>query len=173
MAEYWDLFDADRGATGQIMRRGDPYPPGGYHLVIHVCLFNAQGELLIQRRQPFKEGWPGLWDLSVGGSAVAGETGSQAARRELREELGYDADFTGILPLLSVSYNGGFDDYYALRTEVAPGALRLQPEEVCDAHWASRGEVLAMIEDGRFIPYYPSLIQLLFDKQTRYGAHTH
>lgn len=59
---------------------------GTYHLVVHVCVFNQKGEMLIQQRQPFKQGWPNLWDVTMGGSALAGETSQQAAMRELKEE---------------------------------------------------------------------------------------
>ena len=41
--------------------------------------------------------------------------------------------------------------------------LRLQPEEVQSAAWATQEEIFAMIDDGRFIPYLKSFIMLLFD----------
>ena len=52
--ELWDVLDRDRRLTGRTMRRGDEMAAGDYHLVVHVCLFNAAGEMLIQQRQPFK-----------------------------------------------------------------------------------------------------------------------
>lgn len=72
--EYWDLYDAQRQKTGRIHQRGVPLNEGEYHLVVHGCLFNAAGQILIQQRQPFKEGWSNLWDVTVGGSAQQGET---------------------------------------------------------------------------------------------------
>ena len=56
--ELWDLYDRDRHPTGEVLERGKPVPPGRYHLVVHVVIFNSKGEMLIQQRQPFKEGWP-------------------------------------------------------------------------------------------------------------------
>ena len=55
------------------MVRGDRQPEGTCRLVVHICLFNARGEMLIQQRQSFKSGWSNFWDVTVGGSAVAGE----------------------------------------------------------------------------------------------------
>ena len=46
--ELWDVYDSQRCRTGRTHRRGDPLPPGEYHLVVHICIFNSRGELLIQ-----------------------------------------------------------------------------------------------------------------------------
>ena len=140
--ELWDIYDIDRNKTGRTMERGSHFPDGAMHLVVHICIFNAQGEMLIQQRQPFKEGWSGMWDITVGGSAVAGDTSRIAAHRELFEELGLDVDFSDKLPALSLTFNHGFDDYYLIEQEVDLAALTLQPEEVAAARWASQEEIL-------------------------------
>ena len=89
MAELWDLYNEDREKIGRTMEREKPIPEGCCHLVIHVCVFDGGERMLIQQRQPFKEGWSNMWDLTVGGSAIAGDTGRTAAERECLEELGY------------------------------------------------------------------------------------
>lgn len=43
LGEIWDVYDAARRRTGAAARRGEPLPPGGYHLVVHVCLFCRMG----------------------------------------------------------------------------------------------------------------------------------
>ncbi len=48
--------------------------------------------------------------------------------------------------------------------------LTLQYEEVQNVKWASKEEILTMIKKGEFIPYYESLIQLLFDSRKKRGA---
>ena len=48
--------------------------------------------MLIQRRQPFKRGWSNLWDITVGGNAIAGDSSRSAAERETRAELGLSLD---------------------------------------------------------------------------------
>lgn len=170
--EQWDLYDAERQVTGKTMNRGESMPEGLYHLVVHVCIFNRQGLMLIQQRQPFKRGWPNLWDVSLGGSAQKGDSSRQAAERELQEELGLRVDLRGIRPHLSMHFDHGFDDFYFLEMELDPDTLTLQPEEVQAVRWASRQEIKDMIEAGTFIPYYPSLIDLIFDSHHRYGSHT-
>ena len=85
--ELFDLYTAEREKTGKTMVRGDRTPEGYYRLVVHVCIFDREGRMLIQQRQPFKQGWSNLWDISVGGSAVAGDSSRSAAERETLEEL--------------------------------------------------------------------------------------
>ena len=75
--EFWDIYDMDRIKQNRVIRRGDEFSEGEYHVVVHVCIFNSAGEMLIQQRQPFKDSWPNQWDLSVGGSAVTGDSSQE------------------------------------------------------------------------------------------------
>ena len=170
--ERFDLYTADRVKTGLTVERGAPIPAGCYHLVVHVCIFDAEGRMLIQQRQPFKRGWANLWDVTVGGSAVAGDTSRSAAERETLEELGLAVDLSDARPVLTLHFGRGFDDFYVLTRPVDTAALRLQYEEVQAVRWAGLEEILAMIDDGSFIPYEKSLISLLFFLRTHRGAHT-
>ena len=170
--ELFDLYTSDRVKTGKTMVRGEPVPEGFYRMVVHVCLFSPDGQMLIQQRQPFKRGWSNLWDVSVGGSAVAGDTSRSAAERETREELGLTVDLSEERPTLTLHWEHGFDDYYVLTRAVDLNTMRLQYEEVRQVRWASREEILRMIDDGTFIPYEKSLIDLLFRRKDHRGAHT-
>ena len=169
--ELWDLYDRDRIPTGEIHQRGTPLPQGRYHMVVHVVIFNTRGEMLIQQRQPFKEGWPNLWDVTVGGSAVAGDNSRTAAQRETMEEIGLRIDLSAEQPKLTIPFDVGFDDIYTLVMDVDLASLRLQESEVQAVRWASEEEVLAMLADGRFIPYHRAFIQLLFALRNSRGAH--
>ena len=170
--ELFDLYTADRMKTGRTMVRGEPTPEGYYRLVVHVCIFNQKGEMLIQQRQPFKRGWSNLWDITVGGSAVSGDSSQSAAERETREELGLSIDLIDVRPTMTIYFEHGFDDYYVLTQEVDLNALQLQEEEVQAVRWASLEEILQMIDDGRFIPYEKSQIELLFFRRNHRSSHT-
>lgn len=168
--EYLDLYDRDRVKTGQTHRRGDPVPEGYYRLAVHVCIFNAHGQMLIQQRQPFKAGWPDKWDVTVGGSAIAGEDSRQAAERETLEEIGLALDLSRVRPKLTINFDEGFDDIYLIEREVDLDTLRLQESEVQAVCWATREEILAMIDSGLFIPYAKSFIEMLFDTRKLDGT---
>ena len=169
--ELWDLYDRDRTPTGEVHQRGKPVPADRYHLVVHVVIFNSRGEMLIQQRQPFKEGWPNLWDVNVGGSAVAGDTSRTAAQRETMEEIGLAIDLTDELPKMTLPFDCGFDDIYTLTMDVALSTLTLQESEVQAVKWATEAEILTLMDAGQFLPYHKSLIQLLFAMKDSRGAH--
>ena len=169
--ELWDLYDRDRIPTGEIHERGKPLPSKRYHMVVHVVIFNTKGEMLIQQRQPFKSGWPNLWDVTVGGSAIAGDTSRTAAERETLEEIGLAIDLSRQQPKLTIPFDVGFDDIYTLVMDVDLSSLTLQESEVQAVKWAGEAEVLAMLADGRFIPYHRAFISLLFALRDSRGAH--
>ena len=160
--EKWDLYTLDRVKTNRVITRGDDIPKNLYHLVVHVCIFNAKNQMLIQQRQSFKEGWPNMWDLTVGGSAMIGENSRQAATREVAEELGLKIDFENIPPVITKYFSEGFDDIYILEKEIDISNLILQYEEVQAVKWVSFEEILDMIRLKKFIPYDESFIQFLF-----------
>lgn len=166
--ELWDIYTKDREKTGRLHRRGEKMQKGEYHMVIHVCIFNARNELLIQQRQPFKKGWSNMWDITVGGSALHGESSSQAAEREVFEEIGLKLDLSDVRPDFTINFADGFDDYYLLEREVDIEGLCLQEEEVQAVRWASREEVLLMQEQGTMIPYW--FLDRLFEVRG-YDAH--
>jgi len=56
--------------------------------VVHVVVFNAAGQVLLQQVGRSRERSPLLWGSSVAGYLHAGESYADAARRRLNEELG-------------------------------------------------------------------------------------
>lgn len=167
--ETFDLYDRNRIPLGKTGTRGVPLGDGEYRLAVHVCIFNAKGQMLIQQRARDKNTDAGMWDLSAGGGALCGEDSRAAAERETREELGIALDLTEP-PHLTVTFDEGFNDMYLIERNVQTENLRLQKEEVQAVKWATQEEIFAMIEAGTFIPYYPSLIALLFEKRKYYGG---
>ena len=161
--ELFDLYDRDRIPTGETIERGQKLPPGRYHLVVHICVFNREGQMLIQLRSKNKVLWPGLWDVSVGGAAQKGDSSWLAAQRELAEELGIVVDLSQIRPAFTFNFESGFDDVYLIQLDPEIDKLNLQSEEVTAVRWADSDSIHTMIESGEFLPYHHSLIDLYFD----------
>ncbi len=170
--ELWDVYNIDRTKSDKIKIRGNSFEVGEYHLVVHACIFNSKGEMLIQQRQPFKEGWPNMWDITVGGSAIHGNTSQTAIEREIFEEIGLTLNLQNVRPHLTINFDVGFDDIYLIEKELDLNNLILQNEEVQQVKWANIEEIFEKLDDGTFIPYYKSLIQLLFDIRKQYGCIT-
>jgi len=169
--ELWDILDTAGLPTGRVVPRntdgGDTEAnlgPGEIHRIVIVCVFGEDNRMLIQQRTWTKIGWPGLWDLSAGGSALAGETSQQAASRELAEEVGINVDFTGQRPHISLTKPGALLDLYLTDLPgIDPATLVLQADEVQAARWSDQREILAMIGQSTFCPFHESLIHLIFD----------
>ena len=168
MAERIALLDADRAPLGKTVERGTPLLPGEHMLVVHVCIFNRAGELLIQQRSAQKKNYPGYWDVSVAGGVRAGETGRACAMRETREELGLDLTISDSAAV-TLAFDGGFDDFYLVEADVPLSALTVQAEEVQAVRWASRETVCTLLHEGAFAPYWEHFLHLLFDLHAHHG----
>jgi len=171
--EWVDLYNEERIPLGKSVeryaqrRRKDS---GEYRVVVHICIFNSAGEMLLQQRSMKKEAFPGMWDVSAAGGIRAGENSRQGAEREVQEELGYSLDLTGVRPSMTVNYDGGFDDFFlVVRDDLEIGQLKLQEEEVAAVRWAGLEEILLMMETGEFLPYPASFLRFVFDMRDTFG----
>jgi isopentenyldiphosphate isomerase len=62
-------------------------PRGEVHR-LGLLVFNARGQIFLQKRSMKKDRQPGLWDSSASGHVDSGEAYDATAVRELREEIG-------------------------------------------------------------------------------------
>lgn len=69
--ELLDVYDIDGRRTGRTIERKNCFDNIDYEserlLLVHACIFNSRGQMLLQRRQLTKDRYPGLWDVSAGG----------------------------------------------------------------------------------------------------------
>ena len=162
--EIWDLYDAQGEKTGKTMIRGEAIPVGFYHIGVHIWPMNDKGELLIQRRSMGVQWKPGIWAVT-GGSAVSGEEPLTAARRELREELGYAASKADMLFVSRLRRSNSYCYVYAVKTNWAEDDFTLQKEEVSAVRWCSPQRLMQMVSEGSMYNYGDAYYRMLFDFQ--------
>ena len=145
--EWNDVYDENRQLTGKIHRRGTPWEPGEYGLVVCVWVFDGKGHILLTRRAKGKS-FAGTWENS-GGAAKAGETSRQAIARELFEETGIRAaeEEFELIDTDRDRYN--FYDFYCLHHPVALKDIVLLPGETDGAQWVTYGKINWMIRTGK------------------------
>ena len=160
--ERFDIYDKNSRLTGSTAERGQELEAEEYRLIVHVSIMNNQNQVLTQKRQPHKPAWPGFWDISVGGGALAGETSQAAAARETFEELGLAIDLSEVAPYFMVKFPNGFADEYIVHQDVDLTVLNLQTAEVQAVKWASYDEVMVMVDQGIFFPYQEPMLALIF-----------
>ncbi|MEW5743858.1 MAG: NUDIX domain-containing protein [Nitrospirota bacterium] len=83
-----EIVDEEGRTLGTVPRTEVHGNPALLHKVVHVLVFNDNGELLLQKRSMKKEVAAGKWDTSVGGHVAPLEDLLLAAQREMEEELG-------------------------------------------------------------------------------------
>jgi isopentenyl-diphosphate Delta-isomerase len=88
-----EIFDVvnDRNEVIDRQPRSLVHRTGLKHRAVHVLVFNARGELFLQKRSMAKDCFPGAWDSSASGHLECGEEYDSCAARELREEIGCEA----------------------------------------------------------------------------------
>lgn len=145
--EWNDVYDAHRNLTGKVHRRGTPWGPGEYGLVVCVWVYDGWGHLLLTRRAQGKT-FAGTWENS-GGAAKTGETSRQAIARELFEETGIRAGEEEFEFLDTDQDKNVFYDHYCLRRRVRLKDIVLLPGETDAVMWASFGKVHWMIRSGK------------------------
>ena len=145
--EYNDIYDKDRNLTGRVHRRGTPWKPGEFGLVVCVWVYDDRGRLLLTRRAAEKS-FAGTWENS-GGAAKAGETSRTAISRELFEETGIWAAEEEFQLIGSDSDRNTHYDFYCIRRNVPLEKIVLLPGETDDAKWVTFSEVHQMIRQRK------------------------
>lgn len=145
--EFNDVYDCERNLTGKLHKRGTPWQPGEYGLVVCVWVYDGKGHLLLTRRAKGKS-FAGTWENS-GGAVKAGESSLQAVVRELYEETGIQASPEEFELLDTDQDRNIFYDHYCLHRVVRLKDIVLLPGETDDVMWASFGKVRWMIRTGK------------------------
>lgn len=87
--ELIDIVNEKDKVVG-VKNKDDVHRDGDLHRASRVYVVNSKGDILIHRRTKTKKLNPGYWDITVGGHVHSGETYENAAKRELKEELGIE-----------------------------------------------------------------------------------
>jgi len=90
-AEQVVLVDENDEAIG-VEEKIKAHQMGALHRAFSVFIFNASGQLLLQKRALTKYHSRGLWSNTCCGHPRPGETIEKASRRRLNEEMGVDSE---------------------------------------------------------------------------------
>ena len=162
--ERFPIVDEEGAVIGQATR-GECH--SGSHLlhpVVHLHVFNAKGEVYLQKRPEWKDIQPGKWDTAVGGHIDYGETPEDALRREVGEELGittFTPEFVGKYVFESKRES---ELVYVNRT-IYDGPIQPSAEELDGGRFWSMSEISETIGQGVLTPNFESEFQRFFLNQ--------
>jgi isopentenyldiphosphate isomerase len=138
--EIFDIVNERDEVIGQ-MPRPQVHREGHKHRSVHALVFNARGEIFLQKRSMTKDTFPGAWDSSASGHVDSGEDYDACAVRELREELGLEVAATPArLFKIAACAETGYEFVWVYRLE-SEGPFDLQPEEIERGEWFAPARV--------------------------------
>ena len=140
--EIFDVVNDRDEVIGQATRR-EVHARGLLHRAVHVFVFNARGQLFLQKRSLAKDSAPGCWASSCSGHVDSGEDYLTAAVRELDEEIGLR--IAGSHLLVPILRNGPCADteqefVWVYRFE-SEGPFVLNPSEIDGGKWFTLPEL--------------------------------
>jgi isopentenyldiphosphate isomerase/intracellular septation protein A len=130
------------------------------HPVVHLHVFNAKGDLYLQKRPMHKLVQPGKWDTAVGGHISFNETVEQSLERESFEEIGISA-FT---PQLLFKYEWKSDiESELVFCFVTTYTKEIKPNktELDGGKFWTLTEIKKQLEKGLFTPNFEHEFKLL------------
>jgi isopentenyldiphosphate isomerase len=95
MSERIDIVDENGEPTGETVDREYAHLNGIWHRTSHLWLIREKDgciQILLQKRSKNKDSYPNCYDISSAGHIPAGIDYKPSAIRELKEELGIDAN---------------------------------------------------------------------------------
>jgi isopentenyldiphosphate isomerase len=141
----------DDGRVRGVVTRGRMRAGNLLHRAVSVVVRSNGGDVLVHRRAPWKDVWPGYWDLAVGGVVGVGESWPAAARRELAEEVG--------LEVVELTDLGGFRYVDGSVAELArvfsvssDGPFRFTDGEVTEVGWVPVDDLARWADDRAVCP---------------------
>jgi 16S rRNA (adenine1518-N6/adenine1519-N6)-dimethyltransferase len=155
--DIFDIVDANDQVIGSAPRN-EVHAKGLKHRAVHMLIYNANGQLLIQLRAPEKDRHPNTWDSSAAGHVDSGENYETAANRELREELGIsvpELKEIGYLPACEETGQEFVKVYEAMHN----GPFQPQSSEIAAVRWIDIGELAQWMREkpADFAPTLPYL----------------
>jgi isopentenyldiphosphate isomerase len=172
MDERIDILDRWGQLTGKTCLKSEAHKRGLWHPCVHIWIYNAQNEVLLQQRVKTKEAFPGYWDVSVAGHIETGEGSRIAGLRELSEELGIDVKPDQLEKIGSFSsefvhkhnfIDREFHDVYLCKLNRMNSEFSLQKEEVSDIKWISVQDLdrIGDFDAAGMVPYPKTYFDLI------------
>ena len=141
------------------------------HRAFSVFIFNRKGEMLLQRRAPNKYHSPGLWTNACCSHPRPGEDTREAAKRRLKEELGFTTDLEKSFDFI---YRSEFDngltefEFDHVFTGTYDEPIHPNPEEVSDLCFQSLDQIRTDLatQPGNYTSWFHLAFPLLIEKMT-------
>lgn len=149
--EIFDVVD-ERDAVIRQASRFEVHRQNWRHRAVHIFVFDAHGQLFLQKRSRWKDKFPHRWDSSAAGHVNAGQDYAGTALRELEEELGVSATIAEI-GAIEACENTGWEFVRLYRAQ-HDGPFLLPPAEIESGAFFTIGQIerWTAVRPGDFAP---------------------
>jgi isopentenyl-diphosphate Delta-isomerase len=141
------------------MEKMEAHQKGVLHRAFSVFIFNSQGEMLLQKRAAGKYHSAGLWTNACCSHPGPGEKTEDAARRRLREEMGFETPLEKIFDFIyKSSFKNGLIEYEFDHVFAGQYEDEIHPDPVEVSEYSFR-DVLAIkrwlsVDPGQFTAWF-------------------
>ncbi len=121
------------------------------HRATYIVIVDDEKRILCQKRSLKKDIYPGMWEIAAGGVVAKGESYSESAKRELKEETGIDC------PELKMHAEFFFEDeknrvFGRLYSCKYSGPIIPQREEVSGIRFLDQNGLETLVKKEPFTP---------------------
>ena len=159
--EWFPLVNEEGETIGKATRKECHSGRKLLHPVIHLHIFNKDGDLYLQKHSMNKDIQPGKWDTAVGGHIDYGESVEEALRREVREELGI-TDFTPVFIKRYIFESSIEKELVNSFRTTYDGPITPDPEELDGGRFWPIEEIKENLGKGAFTPNFEKEFTAIF-----------
>ena len=153
--EILDICDELGNPTGKTVEREIAHQQGILHRTAHVWILRKKEnkiQILLQKRSANKKSHPNCWDISGAGHIKAGESVIDGAIRELKEELGVEAEEKDLQYIATIKStknpkNMEFAYVYLLRCNKKIEEYTFEDDEVSEVKYVLYKDLEKMVEE--------------------------
>lgn len=128
--------------------------------VSFIMLVDGKGRLLLQQRSASKRAYPLYWSGAVAGHLSSGESYEEAARREMMEELGIEAE----LEFLGKFFSAEDREMVAVFLGHHDGPVEIERREIAQIRYFTPATLKAKLSDMKVTSFVERALPLVLSR---------
>lgn len=138
------------------------------HRAFSVFIFNNKNELLLQQRALSKYHSPGLWTNTCCSHQRDGESNTEAGKRRLIEEMGFETELTEVLSFIyKAPFDNGLTEYEFDHIMIGyySEEPKINKEEVANWKWMTLEEIRKDMTNypDRYTAWFKIIFERFYD----------
>lgn len=152
--QEFDILNEDGVKTGKTAFKISALTKEEHYLSIHMYIYNAAGEFLLQKRAKDNDFRPDMWDIHLG-QALSGETSEEAALREIKQDIDTEIMQSELefVNRIKVKEQNHFIDIYFYKTKETLDKFVLHDKKVTEVKFISKEDMLRLVSKMDYRPW--------------------